>query len=109
MYLSWKTFIPIDMQDENSVRRYKFLEYDDGRTVGGENNCNNLHTIRAESWWNWFVHCSNCFCYCEEHEDNSDRFFSLRPILSNTKENKYLTIDNYYMRTKKSNEYQKYF
>lgn len=69
--------------------RYKYLEYDDGNYFGGENKCQNFNVIRAESWWSWFVHCSNCFCYCDEPGLYSDRYISLRAVVSNTRENKY--------------------
>lgn len=92
-FKTWFFSVTIEIQAKSSSQRYKFIEYDDGRTIGGESDCNNWHTVRMESWWNWFVHCSNCFCYCEEPgEKDSDRFFSLRSAISNTKENKYLPM-----------------
>ncbi|XP_055324718.1 uncharacterized protein LOC129579094 [Sitodiplosis mosellana] len=77
--------------EESSARRYNFLEYDDGSALGGESNCNRLHVVRANSWWSWFVHCSNCFCYCDEPGIQSDRYFSLRSVVSNTNENKVIS------------------
>lgn len=75
-------------QYEHSPRRYNFLKYDDGDVFGGGNECRNSNVIRTESWWSWLVHCSNCFCYCDEPGAYSDRYFSLRAIVSNTNENR---------------------
>ncbi|XP_031621011.1 uncharacterized protein LOC116339330 [Contarinia nasturtii] len=41
--------------EEGSMQRYKFLVNDDGSVFGGEKNCNHLHTIRAKSWWSWYI------------------------------------------------------
>lgn len=34
--------------------------------------------------------CSNCFCYCDEPGDKSDRYFSLHAQTSNITANKYI-------------------
>lgn len=37
------------------------------------------------------MHCSTCFCYCDEIGPKSDRYFSLRPVISNTARNMVIT------------------
>lgn len=38
----------------------------------------------------WFVKCSNCFCLCDDITD-SDRYFSLREVVSNIEKNQIVT------------------
>ncbi|KAG4078126.1 hypothetical protein HA402_002177 [Bradysia odoriphaga] len=75
--------------EDASMRRYTNLKFDDGRTLG-PNVCPNI-ARRSTSWNRWFVHCSNCFCYCDEQGPKSDRYFSLHPVLSDTHRNKIIT------------------
>lgn len=42
------------------------------------------------SWGRWFVKCSNCFCYCDD-KTNSERYFSLRPVVSDIQKNMVVT------------------
>lgn len=53
--------------------------------TGGE--CTGRKT-QATSWTRWLVQCSQCFCYCDEPGLHSDRYFSLRPVLSDVTKNK---------------------
>lgn len=75
----------------NSTRRYDYIEYENGRVLGKKGTCVRGQT-QVDSWWRWlFWHCSYCFCLCDEKSPKSDRYFSLRPVLSNTTENKVVT------------------
>ncbi|KAG4078152.1 hypothetical protein HA402_002204 [Bradysia odoriphaga] len=74
----------------NSERRFESLEYASGRTIGNPNLCH-IPKTKIHSWWRWFVRCSNCFCFCDEPSEKSDRYFSLQPALSDTNQNKVIT------------------
>lgn len=45
----------------------------------------NIHQTNA--WIRWFVKCSNCFCLCDDETD-SDRYISLREVVSNLERNR---------------------
>lgn len=69
-----------------SKRRYDWIEYENGRILGNKKSC--LRVSKVDSWWRWlFWHCSFCFCLCDD-ATNSDRYFSLRSVLSTTNSNK---------------------
>ncbi|KAL1137746.1 hypothetical protein AAG570_009442 [Ranatra chinensis] len=70
-------------------RRYDWIEYENGHTLGMKKSCSRAIT-KVDSWWRWvFWHCSYCFCLCDDqHNSNSDRYFNLRPITSNILQNK---------------------
>ncbi|XP_054288862.1 uncharacterized protein LOC129004333 isoform X1 [Macrosteles quadrilineatus] len=72
-----------------SKRRYDWIEYENGRVLGNKGSCH--RTSKVDSWWRWlFWHCSYCFCMCDD-PTNSDRYFSLRNVLSDTDNNKVVT------------------
>ncbi|KOC63814.1 hypothetical protein WH47_01144 [Habropoda laboriosa] len=76
---------------QNSDRRYEYIQYKNGNTFGQKNTCKNP-TIKVNSWWRWlFWHCSYCFCYCDDSHANSDRYFSLRKVMSDVANNKVVT------------------
>lgn len=73
------------------MRRYEAVIYDNGIQYGKDavetyDHCQNT-PVRSESWTSWFVHCSNCFCLCDE-QVNSDRHFSLREAVSDIDKNR---------------------
>ncbi|GBP21654.1 hypothetical protein EVAR_16200_1 [Eumeta japonica] len=47
----------------------------------------------VDSWWQWWkvLHCSYCFCLCEDVAESSERFFSMREALSDVATNKVVT------------------
>ena len=45
---------------------------------------------QVEKWRTWFVHCSYCFCYCDD-KTNSNRYFSLKPAVSDVDKNMIVT------------------
>ena len=48
--------------------------------------------IKVDSWWRWlFWHCSYCFCKCDAPGPNSDRYWSLKPVVSDIESNKVIT------------------
>ncbi|XP_076043891.1 uncharacterized protein LOC143026977 isoform X2 [Oratosquilla oratoria] len=72
-------------------RRYDWVKYENQVVLGRTNDCKNKKT-KVDSWWRWFVHCSYCFCLCDGNSSpNTDRYFSLLPVISNTKENRVVT------------------
>lgn len=72
-------------------RRYDWIKYENKVVLGRTNDCKNRLT-KVDSWWRWFVHCSYCFCLCDGNSSpNTDRYFSLLPVISNTKENRVVT------------------
>ncbi|XP_012142213.2 chemokine-like protein orion isoform X2 [Megachile rotundata] len=74
-----------------SDRRYEYIEYENGNIFGQKKSCSNPKT-KVDSWWRWiFWHCSYCFCYCDDSSAKSDRYFSLREVLSDVENNKVVT------------------
>lgn len=76
-----------DMRKTN--RRYDWVEYENGRILGNKGSC--ARQSKVDSWWRWlFWHCSYCFCMCDD-PTNSDRYFNLRIVASDTDNNKVVT------------------
>jgi len=73
--------------DLTKTMRYTTIIFDSGKRIGSE-FCS--HPTQIDSWIRWFVRCSNCLCLCDQITD-SDRYFSLRSVLSDTKNNKVIT------------------
>ncbi|XP_072948872.1 uncharacterized protein orion isoform X1 [Epargyreus clarus] len=75
----------------SSKRRYEWIEYENGRTLGRVSSCNR-GTTKVDSWWRWlFWHCSYCMCLCDEEGPASDRYFSLWETTSDVNNNKVVT------------------
>ncbi|XP_017139529.1 uncharacterized protein LOC108153940 isoform X1 [Drosophila miranda] len=88
-------FVDSDMwvcpSPKNSTRRYEYIEYENGRTLGRRANCVR-GTTKVDSWWRYILwHCSYCFCMCDEQGLKSDRFFNLREAVSDVKRNRVVT------------------
>ncbi|KAG4074552.1 hypothetical protein HA402_005617 [Bradysia odoriphaga] len=82
-------------------RRYEYINYGctphdrmnqsrcltEGRYFGQSGKCETkpktLQTFRNE----WFMSCNYCFCYCDEQGIDSDRYFSLREVVSDVRDN----------------------
>ncbi|XP_076232515.1 chemokine-like protein orion isoform X2 [Calliopsis andreniformis] len=76
---------------KNSSRRYEYIEYENGGVYGQKKSCSR-GTTKVDSWWRWlFWHCSYCFCYCDDNHANSDRYISLRDVVSDVANNKVVT------------------
>lgn len=55
-----------------------------------------FYRAQAQSWIRWFVQCSNCLCLCDDIKSKrSERYFSLRAVVSNIADNKYAYNDNH--------------
>ncbi|XP_065556125.1 uncharacterized protein LOC136024620 isoform X1 [Artemia franciscana] len=63
-------------------RRYDWIEYKSGRLIGQKTECRTGNTKRADSWWRFLYHCSNCICLCDQPGPRSDRYVSLRPAVA---------------------------
>ncbi|XP_073830142.1 uncharacterized protein isoform X1 [Musca autumnalis] len=76
----------------DSHKRYEFIEYENGVTLGKVGQCSRGKTP-VESWWRYlFWHCTYCFCLCDDqYSSKTDRYFNLRETLANVDENKVLT------------------
>ncbi|XP_061715652.1 uncharacterized protein LOC133523945 isoform X2 [Cydia pomonella] len=75
----------------NSNRRYEWIEYENGRTLGRAGRCT-LGTTKVDSWWRWNLqHCSYCMCLCEEPASEAERVFSLREAVTDLQKNKVVT------------------
>ncbi|KAL0118791.1 hypothetical protein PUN28_009452 [Cardiocondyla obscurior] len=80
-------------------RRYEYIEYENNLHYGNTKTCSK-NPIKVDSWWRWlFWHCSYCFCYCDDQNSSSHRYFSLRSVTSDISNNKVITG----MRLKKVN------
>ncbi|KAK3909359.1 Mycobactin import ATP-binding/permease protein IrtB [Frankliniella fusca] len=72
-------------------RRYDYLEFENGQVLGEKKQCER-GTSKVDSWWRYLMwHCSYCVCLCDEDGPLSDRYFSLRPVLSDISSNKVVT------------------
>lgn len=76
-------------KDEMESRRYNFLKLNNGTLDGHDVMCFEAERAPLASWSSWLVNqCSNCFCFCDDATD-SDRYFSLRNVVSDIHSNKY--------------------
>ncbi|KAL9877999.1 chemokine-like protein orion isoform 1-T1 [Glossina fuscipes fuscipes] len=75
-----------------NVRRYEYVQYENGITFGEETKCTR-GTTQVDSWWRYlFWHCTYCFCYCDDiYSTKTDRYFNLRETLSDVAANKVVT------------------
>ncbi|XP_026734290.1 uncharacterized protein LOC113498483 isoform X2 [Trichoplusia ni] len=74
-----------------SQRRYEWIQYENGRTLGKADSSCRQGTTKVDSWWRWlFWHCSYCLCLCDD-ATNSHRYFSLREATSDINNNKVVT------------------
>lgn len=77
--------------DEIENRRYNFIKFKNGSMNGHDVMCFRAEKTELSVWSTWLINeCSNCFCYCDEPGEKSDRYFSLREIVSDINENKYV-------------------
>jgi len=77
--------------DPFSGRRYEYVEYENGRVLGRKQGCSKGR-VKVDSWWRWlFWHCSYCFCLCDEQGIYSDRFFNMRSVIADIKNNQVVT------------------
>lgn len=75
----------------SSNRRYEYIEYENGMTLGQKKHCSRGST-KVDSWWRWlFWHCSYCFCLCDDAGKNSDRYINMRESVSDVMDNKVVT------------------
>ncbi|KAI5639122.1 hypothetical protein NE865_08322 [Phthorimaea operculella] len=75
----------------DSNRRYEWIEYENGRTLGRPGSCTR-GTTKVDSWWRWnLLHCSYCMCLCEDEVQDADRFFSMKEVTADTAKNKVVT------------------
>ncbi|XP_045448290.1 uncharacterized protein LOC123656677 [Melitaea cinxia] len=81
----------ICLANKNSHRRYEWIEYENGRTMGQQGYCTR-GTTKVDSWWQWNLrHCSYCLCLCEDDVQSSERFFSLREATADVEKSKVVT------------------
>lgn len=75
---------------ERDNRRYNFVRFENGTQFGHDVMCFKAEKTTVQSWISWleFGRCSTCFCYCDEPGEDSDRYFSLREMVSDVKANK---------------------
>ncbi|XP_025191079.1 uncharacterized protein LOC112591459 isoform X2 [Melanaphis sacchari] len=75
-----------------SNRRYDYIAYERGKILGDSSvECKGT-TSMVDSWWNYLIwHCSYCFCICDSNDSSSDKYFSLKPSISDIKKNKVIT------------------
>ncbi|KAI4457294.1 hypothetical protein MML48_8g00010322 [Holotrichia oblita] len=72
---------------KGTSRRYDYIEYEYYKTLGVKSNCS-TPIVKVNAWIGW---CSYCMCYCDDEGAFSDRYFSLRQAVSDTKNNKVVT------------------
>ncbi|XP_018322167.1 uncharacterized protein LOC108734901 isoform X2 [Agrilus planipennis] len=77
--------------DVKSGRRYEYIEYENGRTLGRKQGCPK-GPVKVDSWWRWlFWHCSYCFCLCDEESVYSDRYINMRSAIADVVNNRVVT------------------
>ncbi|KAG4078060.1 hypothetical protein HA402_002111 [Bradysia odoriphaga] len=72
--------------DEEKSRQYYNVKKQSGEQLG-QSECDNI--FKVSSWNRWFVECSFCRCSC--FNDDSHKYFSLQPVLSDKILNKIVT------------------
>ncbi|XP_066151755.1 uncharacterized protein [Euwallacea fornicatus] len=72
-----------------SYRRYEYVKYTSGKTMGKSDSCPNHRTVN--SWTRWFVRCHYCMCLCDQVGPFSDRYINLRPVMADVKNNRVVT------------------
>jgi len=78
------------MAENAAARRYNWIEYENGVILGDKTTC--INKIKVDSWWRWlFWHCSYCLCKCDEITEDSHRFWSLLPAISDITNDKIVT------------------
>lgn len=71
----------------NPYRRYDSIKYENGLLLGSSQSCGRP-LWRVQSWQRFLYHCSYCFCLCDDgNSPTSDRYISLVPALSDTRNN----------------------
>lgn len=75
--------------DEWENRRYNYVHFSNGSTNGHNVMCFKAEQTSLATLTLLDNHCSNCFCYCDEPGETSDRYFSLHAQTSNITANKY--------------------
>lgn len=77
---------------ENGTRRYEYIHYGDGTSLGGKSAGCKSKEKEAASWSRWVVmRCHYCFCLCDEPGPKSDRYFNLRASMSDFMRNRIVT------------------
>lgn len=77
-------------KDEVESRRYNFLKLNNGTLDGHDVMCFEAERTELTSWSRWLINkCTNCFCFCDDPSKRSDRYFSLRNVVSDIYSNKY--------------------
>ncbi|KAI5744277.1 hypothetical protein M8J76_000808 [Diaphorina citri] len=75
----------------NSTRRYEWIQYENGVTLGKKSHCLTFEDT-VDSWWRFYIpphHCTYCMCLCDAKDNpRSDRYWSLRPVESDISNNK---------------------
>lgn len=72
----------------NATRRYEWIEYENGITLGRKSHCKNFEE-KVDSWWRFVYHCSYCMCLCDAKQSPlSHRYWSLRPVETDVDNNK---------------------
>ncbi|KAG7154049.1 hypothetical protein Hamer_G020378 [Homarus americanus] len=75
----------------NPYRRYDYVRYENRHLLGPTQQCEGSE-MKIDSWWRFFFHCSYCLCLCDDGESpTTDRYISLVPALSDTRNNKVVT------------------
>ncbi|XP_031638450.1 uncharacterized protein LOC116350692 [Contarinia nasturtii] len=74
----------------DTFQRYHYLKYSDGKMHGSKPRTGCSQINHANSWRRWFVKCSSCYCLCDD-PNNSERHFSLHPVVSDVENNKVIT------------------
>lgn len=74
------------LKENYSNRRYTNIVLGSGEKLGTDDCYRTATSI--SSWTRWFVQCSTCFCLCDEMSEKTERFFSLKDVLSDTSSNR---------------------
>ncbi|KAK9746495.1 protein of unknown function (DUF4803) [Popillia japonica] len=77
----------ICLAPQHTTRRYDYIEYVNHDVLGVKSICSNS-TLNVNAWIGW---CPYCMCFCDEEGSYSDRYFSLRQVVSDVKNNKVVT------------------
>lgn len=75
-------------KDEAENRRYNYVTFQNGSMNGHSLLCFKAEQTQLKQPEHIPNECENCFCFCDEPGSNSDRYISLRDVISDFAANK---------------------
>lgn len=79
----------MSQMDEWENRRYNYVTFKNGSMNGHNILCFKAEQTQLATMSEQLTNeCGNCFCFCDEPGEKSDRYFSLKDVISDIDANK---------------------